>query len=369
MRLANAATGALAAAASTSLPAVPGGVRNWDYRYSWIRDSTLAVRALAELGYEAEADEFRRFIQRSSAGHVDDLQIAYGMGGERRLTEFELDLPGYRDSRPVRAGNGAALQQQNDVLGELVLLAWRWHERGNSPDDDMWRFITDLAEAAAARWDQPDAGIWEERGRPKHLVHSKLMCWAALDRAAALADECMRRAPVRRWRQARDKIGRAVEREGYDRRRNTFRRSFRSRHVDAALLLIPHTGFADVADERMCGTVDAVMHDLIDEGLVRRYAVADGLPDRDHPFVACSFWLAECLAGQGRLADAREVFERAASTCNDLGLYSEQFDPRTRCMLGNFPQALTHLAHIAAAVALDRASTGGLAGPPVDSPR
>ncbi len=367
--LANAATGALAAAASTSLPAVPGGVRNWDYRYSWIRDSTLAVRALAELGYEAEADEFRRFIQRSSAGHVDDLQIAYGMGGERRLTEFELDLPGYRDSRPVRAGNGAALQQQNDVLGELVLLAWRWHERGNSPDDDMWRFITDLAEAAAARWDQPDAGIWEERGRPKHLVHSKLMCWAALDRAAALADECMRRAPVRRWRQARDKIGRAVEREGYDRRRNTFRRSFRSRHVDAALLLIPHTGFADVADERMCGTVDAVMHDLMDEGLVRRYAVADGLPGRDHPFVACSFWLAECLAGQGRLADAREVFERAASTCNDLGLYSEQFDPRTRCMLGNFPQALTHLAHIAAAVALDRASTGGLAGPPVDSPR
>jgi GH15 family glucan-1,4-alpha-glucosidase len=367
--LGSAESGALAAAATTSLPAVPGGSRNWDYRYSWIRDSTLAVRALAELGYESEADEFRRFIQRSSAGHVDDLQIAYGMGGERRLTEFELELPGYRGSRPVRVGNSAICQRQNDVLGELVLLAWRWHERGNSPDDDMWRFIVDLADAAADRWSGPDSGIWEERGPGKHLVHSKLMCWAALDRAAALADECMRRAPVRRWRQERDRIGRAVERDGYDRRRRTFRRSFRSRHVDAALLLIPHTGFVEVTDERMCGTVDAVMDDLMEDGLVRRYTVSDGLPGHDRPFIACSFWLAECLAGQGRLDDARQVFERAASTCNDLGLFSEQFDPKTQCMLGNFPQALTHLSHIAAAVALEAAERPGTLEPAITGSR
>jgi GH15 family glucan-1,4-alpha-glucosidase len=350
--LANSATGAMAAAATTSLPEWVGGQRNWDYRYSWIRDSTLAARALAELGFEAEADDFRRFIQRSAAGHVDDLQIAYGVGGERRLTEFELAMAGYRGSKPVRAGNEAAQQQQNDVLGELVLLAWRWHLRGNSPDDDTWRFIADLAEAAAARWSEPDSGMWEERGSGRHLVHSKLMCWAALDRAAALADDCMRRAPVRRWRRERDRIAEAVERKGYDPRRNTFRRSFGSRQVDAALLLIPHTGFVDVADDRMRGTVDAVMDDLMEGGLLLRYTASDGLPGREGAFVACSFWLVECLAGQGRLDDAREVFERAAATCNDLGLFSEEFDTGRGLMLGNFPQALTHLSHIAAAVAL-----------------
>ncbi|MGN6380793.1 MAG: glycoside hydrolase family 15 protein [Gaiellales bacterium] len=353
--LANASTGAMAAAATTSLPEEVGGSRNWDYRYSWIRDSTLAVRALAELGFEAEADEFRKFIQRSAAGHVDDLQIAYGVGGERRLTEFELPLAGYRRSLPVRAGNDAAQQQQNDVLGELVLLAWRWHERGNSPDDDTWRFIADLAEAAVARWQEPDSGIWEERGSKHHLVHSKLMCWAALDRGAALADECLRRAPVRRWRRERDKIAKAVERDGYDRRRRTFRRSFGSRQVDAALLLIPHTGFVDVADERMVGTVDAIMADLDDGGLLRRYTASDGLRGGEGAFVACSFWLVECLAGQGRLTEARQVFERAVSTSNDLGLYSEEFDPHAGHMLGNFPQALTHLSHIAATVAMQRA--------------
>jgi GH15 family glucan-1,4-alpha-glucosidase len=352
--LANGATGALAAAASTSLPEWEGGSRNWDYRYSWIRDSTLAVRALSELGFEKEADEFRKFIQRSAAGHVDDLQIAYGVGGERRVNEFELDMAGYRGSKPVRAGNAAAVQQQNDVLGELILLAWRWHVRGNSPDDDTWRFIADLAEAAAARWQDPDSGIWEWRGPRRHFVHSKLMCWAALDRAAALADDCMRRAPVRRWRRERDRIARAVERNGYDRRRNTFRRSFGSRQVDAALLLIPHTGFADAADDRMRGTVDAVMATLSDGGLLRRYTADDGLGP-EGAFVACSFWLVECLAGQSRLAEAREVYDRAAATSNDLGLFSEEFDPRAERMLGNFPQALTHLSHIAAAVAIERA--------------
>ncbi len=352
--LANSDTGAIAAAATTSLPEVEGGKRNWDYRYSWIRDSTLATRALAELGFDGEADGFRRFIQRSSAGHVDDLQIAYGVGGERRLTEFEVDLAGYGGATPVRVGNDAAVQRQNDVLGELALLAWRWHRRGHSPDDDMWRFICDLADAAADRWEAADAGIWEQRRRPDHFVHSKVMCWAALDRAIALADECMRRGPVRRWTRERDRIARAVERHGYDRNRRTFRRAFDSGDVDAALLMLPHTGFVDVADERMVGTVDAVMEELDDGGLLRRYRARDGLPGREAPFVACTFWLAECLAGQGRLEEAATAFERAAATANDLGLYSEEYDPRHQRMLGNFPQALTHLSHIAAAIELAR---------------
>jgi GH15 family glucan-1,4-alpha-glucosidase len=352
--LASSATGAIVAAATTSLPEVEGGSRNWDYRYSWIRDSTLAVRALAEVGFDDRADAFRRFIQRSSAGHVDDLQIAYGVEGERRLIEFEVPLAGYRGSTPVRVGNAAAVQRQNDVLGELVLLAWRWHRRGHSPDDDMWRFICDLADAAADRWDEVDAGIWEQRDMPDHFVHSKVMCWAALDRALALADECMRRAPVRRWKRDRDRIAHAVDRHGYDRRRRTFRRAFGSQEVDAALLLVPHTGFADVADERMAGTVEAIMADLSEDGLLCRYAAADDMPGREAPFIACTFWLAECLAGQGRLDDAVRAFERATATANDLGLYSEEYDPGAQRMLGNFPQALTHLAHIAAATSIAR---------------
>ncbi len=233
-----------------------------------------------------------------------------------------------------------------------MLLAWRWHRRGHSPDDDMWRFICDLADAAADRWDEVDAGIWEQRDRPDHFVHSKVMCWAALDRALALADECMRRAPVRRWRRDRDRIARAVDRHGYDRRRRTFRRAFGSQEVDAALLLVPHTGFAGVADERMAGTVEAVMADLSEDGLLRRYAAADDMPGREAPFIACTFWLAECLVGQGRLDDAVRAFERATATANDLGLYSEEYDPGTQRMLGNFPQALTHLSHIAAATSI-----------------
>ena len=350
--LTSSATGAIAAAATTSLPEAAGGSRNWDYRYSWIRDSTLTVRALAEIGFVHEADAFRRFIQRSAAGHVDDLQIAYGVAGERRLNEFELDLAGYGGARPVRVGNAAARQRQNDVLGELVLLAWRWHRRGHSPDDDLWRFICDLADAAATRWDQPDAGIWEVRDRPDHFVHSKLMCWAALDRALALADECLRRAPVRRWRSARGRIARAVERHGYDRARGTFRRAFGSSDVDAALLLLPHTGFVAMDDDRMRGTVDAILADLADDGLVYRYRSRDDLPGQEGVFVACTFWLAENLAGQGRLDEAARAFERAAGTASDLGLYAEEYDPRHGRMLGNFPQALTHLSHIAAAASI-----------------
>jgi GH15 family glucan-1,4-alpha-glucosidase len=351
--LSHAPTGALLAAATTSLPEKVGGGRNWDYRFSWIRDSTFALRALGELGYDAEADGFRRFVERSAAGNAEDLQIVFGVGGERRLVEVELDfLEGYRRSRPVRAGNDAYTQDQHDVFGELLGLSWRWHERGHSPDDDYWRFLLELVETAAANWRRVDPGIWEVRGKPHHFVHSKVMCWAALDYGLKLAKESGRRAPTRRWTKVRDEIRQAVETRGYDRKRGVFVRAFGTKAMDAALLLMPNVGFVDYDDERMVRTTDAVWEDLGQDGLLWRYREDDGLEGEEGAFLACSFWLAECLARQNRHDQARQVFDRAVSTANDVGLFSEEFDPKRGEMLGNFPQALTHLSHIAAAVAL-----------------
>jgi GH15 family glucan-1,4-alpha-glucosidase len=346
------ATGAIAAAPTTSLPERVGGGRNWDYRYSWIRDSAFSARSLAELGFVDEADRFRRFAQRSSAGNVEDLQVFYGIGGERRLDESQLDLEGYRDSRPVRVGNGARGQLQLDAYGELVGLTWRWHRRGNSPDDDTWRFVAELVQAAAERWREPDSGIWEWRGDPLHFVHSKVMCWSALDRGLKLAEECSRDAPVDSWRAAREEVREAVETEGYDEERGVFVQAFGSSEMDAALLLLPSTGFVEYDDERMVRTVDAIREELAEDGLLRRYHSHDGLEGEEGAFLACSFWLAECLAHQGRAGEARRAFDRALATGNDLGLFAEEFETGGGEMVGNFPQALTHLAHISAALAL-----------------
>ena len=351
--LCNAPTGAIAAAPTTSLPECPGGARNWDYRYSWIRDSSFAVRSLAELGADAEADGFRRFVERSAAGNAEDLQIMYGVGGERRLIELTIDsLEGYRGASPVRVGNGAARQRQLDMYGELLDLAWQWHARGHSPDDDYWRFLVELVNATVEVWEQPDRGIWEIRGTPKHFVHSKVMCWVAVDRGLRLAKECGRRAPLQKWRQAHRRIREAVETKGYDKRRGIFVQAFGTRAVDAALLLLPQVEFVDYQDERMIRTADAVRDQLDDGGLLKRYRSRDGLQGEEGAFLACSFWLAECYARQGRVDEAREVFDRTVSTGNDLGLFAEEFDPRSKEMLGNFPLGLTHLSHIAAAVAL-----------------
>ena len=352
MALSHEPTGAIVAAPTTSLPEVIGGERNFDYRFSWIRDASLTVRAMADLGFETEADRFRGFMLRTAAGSVEDLQVCYGVGGERRLGESDLDLEGYRGSKPVRAGNEASRQLQLDAYGELVNLTWRWHKRGNSPGDDDWRFILDLVEAAVERWREPDAGIWEWPGEPKHFVHSKALCWAALDRGLRLAEECMRKAPERRWRKARAEIREAVEAEGYDSGRGVFVQAFGEPQLDAALLLLPTVEFLDYDDERMVRTADAIREALDDDGLIRRYDADDGLGGREGAFVACSFWLAECLANQHRLDDAREVFDRAVACANDLGLFSEEWDTRAGEMVGNFPQGLTHLSHIAAAVAL-----------------
>jgi GH15 family glucan-1,4-alpha-glucosidase len=352
--LSNAPTGAIAAAATTSLPEAPGGERNWDYRFTWIRDSIFTIRSLAELGYHKEADGFRRFIERSAAGNADELQVLFGVGGERRLQEYEIEsMGGYRGARPVRVGNAAAGQLQLDMYGELLDLAWQWHCGGHSPDDDYCEFLIETVNAACRAWRKPDCGIWEMRGTPRHFVLSKVMCWFALDRGVALAEELGRDAPVHEWKREQDEIRRVIDEQGYDDDRGVFVQAFGATGLDASLLLLPTTGFVTYGDERMVRTTDAVMAELMDGGILRRYpAGADGMAGREGGFVACSFWLVECLARQGRLSEAHEVFRRAVRTGNDLGLFAEEFDASTGEMLGNFPQGLSHLSLIAAAVSL-----------------
>ena len=347
-------TGALVAAPTSSLPEREGGERNFDYRYSWIRDSTLAARSLGDLGCDREADAFRRFIERSAAGNAEDLQIMYGVGGERRQDELDLDLEGYGGAKPVRIGNEASKQTQLDVLGQLVEQSWRWYERGHEPDDDYWRFIVDIVNAACDRWQEPDCGIWEWRAGRKHFTHSKVLCWVALDRGLALAKACMRKAPERRWRSARDEIRKAIEDQGYDQRRGVFVQIFGQKALDAALLRLPVVGFLDFDDERMVRTADAIRDELDADGLLYRYRSKDGMKGKDGAFLPASFWMVEVLARQNRLDEAQEVFDRAVATANGLGLFSEEYDPRNQRMLCNFPQALTHLSHIEAALALHR---------------
>lgn len=366
--LSNAPTGAIVAATTTSLPEAVGGSRNWDYRYSWIRDSQFTVRSLGELGFDEEADGFRRFLERSSAGSAESLQVMYGIGGERRLFEWEVpDLEGYRGSAPVRVGNAASAQLQLDMYGHLLELAWLWHLRGRSPDDDYWRFLVGVVDAAAERWREPDRGIWEVRGEPRHFVHSKVMCWVAVDRGIKMADECLREAPVDRWRTAAREIREAVEADGVDPTGGHFVVAFGAREVDAALLLLPDFEFVPYGDPVMARTVDVIAEQLDHGGLLRRYDGDDGLPGEEGAFIACTFWLAECYARMGRVADAEAAFRRASATANDLGLYSEEFDVAHGTALGNFPQGLTHLSHIAAAVALASGAGGlsqGGASPP-----
>ena len=352
--LTNAPTGAIAAAPTTSLPESFGGSRNWDYRYTWVRDSFLTVRSLAEIGHVSEADGFRRFLERSAAGSADEVQIFFGVGGERRLHEYEIkELEGYRKAKPVRVGNAAARQTQLDMYGELLDLAWHWHNRECFPDDDYWEFLVELVSAAARKWNEPDRGIWEMRGEPRHFVFSKAMCWAALNRGLKLAEDLGRKAPLDLWKKARDEVCNAIAERGYDGRRGVFIQAFNKPEMDASLLLLPTVGFVEYGDERMIRTTDTIRADLEEDGLLRRYATGnDELEGKEGVFLACSFWLAECLARQGRLDEAHEVFKRALATGNDVGLFSEEYDTERREMLGNFPQGLTHLSLITAAVAL-----------------
>jgi GH15 family glucan-1,4-alpha-glucosidase len=358
--LVNAPTGAMIAAPTTSLPEEIGGCRNWDYRFSWVRDSVFMARSLIDIGFRAEADGFRRFVERSAAGSASELQVVYGIGGERRLDEFEIDLEGYRGSRPVRVGNGAYTQNQLDVYGYVLDLAWMWVAHGEKPDDEYWEFISDAADTVVHRWRMPDQGLWELRLEPRAVVHSKVMCWAALDRAVRLAERFRPDAPsLDRWRSERDVIRSEVLTRGVDRARSCFTQSYQDGSADAALLLIPSVGFVDWKDDLVTGTIEAVRNELeVAPGRILRYRNGDGLNGREGAFVACGFWLAEALARNGQTSEARDEFDAARATGNDLGLFSEEVDPTSDVLLGNFPQGLSHLAHISAAVALDEAEQG-----------
>jgi GH15 family glucan-1,4-alpha-glucosidase len=352
--LSYAPTGAIVAAVTTSLPETEGGERNWDYRYCWVRDSIFTVHALSTLGLEAEADGVRRFIQRSAAGNADELQVLYAVDGKRRLPELTLDgLEGWRRSRPVRIGNGASQQFQLDMYGLVVELSWRWSERGVHPEKDYWDFLVAIIEAAIEKSRLPDRGIWEIRSPPRHFVHSKVMCWAALDGGIALAEKYSLSAPLERWRQERDRLRINIETHGVDHDRDIFVESYGSKEVDSALLLLPGVDFVRFDDERMKRTTEVIRQELTSEGLLLRYKSQDGLQGREGVFLCCTFWLAESLARQGRRRDALRIFKRAAAAANDLGLFAEQYSPGSKEMLGNFPQGLTHLAHLSAALALE----------------
>jgi GH15 family glucan-1,4-alpha-glucosidase len=351
--LSYAPTGAIVAAVTTSLPETVGGERNWDYRFCWVRDSIFTVHALSTLGLEAEADGVRRFIQRSAAGNAEELQVLYAVDGKRRLPELILDgLEGWRRSRPVRIGNAASQQFQSDMYGLIVELSWRWSQHGVRPEKDYWDFLMAIIEAAIEKSRLPDRGIWEIRSPPRHFVHSKVMCWAAIDGGVALAEKYSLAAPLERWRQERDDLRTNIETHGVDQKRGIFVESYGSEQVDAALLLLPGVDFVRFDDERMVRTTDVIREELTSDGLILRYKTQDGLQGREGVFLACTFWLAECLARQGRRREALRAFKQATAAANDLGLFAEQYEAQGKEMLGNFPQGLTHLAHVSAALAL-----------------
>jgi GH15 family glucan-1,4-alpha-glucosidase len=355
--LTNAPTGAIVAAATTSLPEELGGERNWDYRYSWIRDSALTINALFMLGYTEEARDYVTWLKRTTAGSPDSLQIMYGAGGERFLPEVELDhLDGYRGSKPVRVGNDAAKQFQLDVYGEMLDGAWHYRRNGGEIDDVFWEFLCQVGDAVLEMWEQPDSGIWEIRGELRHFVSSKVLAWVALDRLLRIAGADDRDRDVAPWKEGCEAIRRAVDEQGVDPETNAFRQYFGDDgRIDAANLLIPIVGFVDFDDPRAKATTELVAKELAADGFVRRYLAdgMDGVGGDEGAFLICSFWLVECLARCGDEHGARELFERLVSNVNDVGLLAEEIDPASGDFLGNFPQAFSHLGLIQAAIALD----------------
>jgi GH15 family glucan-1,4-alpha-glucosidase len=343
-------TGGIVAAPTTSLPELAGGTRNWDYRYCWLRDATLTLYALMMGGHLEEAVAWREWLLRSAAGDPGRIQIMYGVGGERRLPELELPwLAGHEDSRPVRVGNAAHEQLQLDVYGELLDSFYQARRFGIAPDRWAWALERELLEALAARWREPDHGIWEVRGPRRHFTHSKVMAWVAFDRAIRSVERFGLAGPVERWRELRREIHAEVCRSGFDEQQGTFTQSYGRPELDASLLTIPLVGFLPPDDPRVRGTLSAIERHLVHDGLVRRYrtdqyATIDGLPRGEGLFLPCSFWLVDALILVGRRADALRIFERLLSLRNDVGLLSEEYDPLSRRLVGNMPQAFTHLA-------------------------
>jgi GH15 family glucan-1,4-alpha-glucosidase len=341
-------TGGIIAAPTTSLPEQPGGVRNWDYRYCWLRDATFTLNALLLAGYVKEAIRWREWLLRAVAGSPQDLQILYGVTGVRRLDEYQVGwLPGYQGAAPVRVGNAASKQFQLDVYGEVMDTLHLARVSGLDPEPAAWKVQLVLLEFLESHWMLPDDGIWEVRGPRRHFTHSKVMAWVAFDRAIKDAESDSLEAPVERWREVRDAIHAEVCEKGVDARKNAFVQCYETSHLDASLLLIPQVGFLPPDDPRVRGTIAAIERELMRDGFVQRYSTetgVDALPAGEGVFLPCSFWLADAYVLSGRRDEGEALFERLLALCNDVGLFAEEYDPRAKRMLGNFPQALTHMA-------------------------
>ncbi|MGW8380324.1 glycoside hydrolase family 15 protein [Streptomyces sp. ODS28] len=361
-------TGGIVAAPTTSLPEDIGGVRNWDYRFTWLRDAAITLSSLLRTGYHEEARAWREWLLRAVAGDPENLQIMYGIAGERELSEAELSwLPGYEGSTPVRIGNGAAGQLQLDVYGEVTEALHLAHMTGLARNDYAQLLQLKLIDYLEQHWDEPDEGIWEVRGPRRHFVHSKVMAWVAVDRTVKLIETGEVDGPLERWQELRDTIHREVCEKGYDKERNTFTQSYGSKELDASLLLIPQMGFLPPDDKRVIGTVEAIQRELsTEDGFVMRYptsseegAGVDGLEGEEGAFLACSFWLADDLAMIGRVEEARKLFEKLLSLRNDLGLLAEEWDPVDQRQVGNFPQAFSHVPLIDTALRLTASGAYG----------
>jgi GH15 family glucan-1,4-alpha-glucosidase len=353
-------TGGIVAAATTSLPEKLGGVRNWDYRFCWLRDATITLQSLLYSGFQSEATAWRKWLLRAIAGNPAELQIMYGVAGERRLDEYAATwLAGY-DGNPVRIGNAAAEQFQLDVYGEVMDALHQGRKAGLKADDPAWGLQVKLMDFVEAHWQDPDEGIWEVRGGPKQFVHSKLMAWVAADRAVKATEEFGLPGPVERWTELREAIRTEILERGYDPERETFTQFYGSEELDAALLMVPLVGFLPATDERVVGTVAAIEEHLIEHGFVQRYTQqkgtdVDGLPPGEGAFLACTFWLVDNYALMGRHEEARETFDRLLALRNDVGLLSEEYDTAERRLVGNFPQAFSHVPLIDTARTLSTA--------------
>jgi GH15 family glucan-1,4-alpha-glucosidase len=356
-------TGGIVAAPTTSLPETLGGTRNWDYRFCWVRDATLTLEALIAGGYRDEAARWRDWLLRAAAGRPDELQTMYGVAGERRLTELELDwLPGYGGAKPVRTGNAAHEQLQLDTFGELADVLWQGVRADMMLSNESWSLLRLLLGSLEQRWREPDEGIWEVRGPRRHFTHSKVMCWVAFDRAIAIATAMGFDGPVDEWRAIRDEIHDEVCVHAFNPQLGAFTQTYDGADLDAAVLMIPLVGFLPATDPRVESTIDAILRDigaggLTSHGLVMRYVptheAIDGIGEREGVFLPCSFWMVEALALAGRTDEAHALFERLLAIANDVGLYAEEYDPDAPRLLGNFPQAFTHLALVGAAHTLE----------------
>jgi len=372
--LSYAPTGAIIAAATTSLPEHLGGVRNWDYRYGWLRDASFTLYALMLGGYTREAVAWRDWLLRAVAGDPEDLQIMYGAAGERRLEEWEVPwLTGYAGSRPVRVGNAAVDQFQLDVYGEVMDSLHVARRIGVEPDPDAWALETALMNALESRWREPDEGIWEVRGPRRHFTHSKIMAWVAFDRAVRAVENSGLEGPTDRWKAIRQEIHGEVCREGFDTALGSFVQAYDVPRLDASLLMIPLVGFLPADDPRVIGTIDAIQRDLTRDGLVMRYADVgsegvDGLPAGEGAFLLCTYWLVDNLAMAGRQDEARALFERLLTLRNDVGLMAEQWDPASGRMRGNFPQAFSHVGLVNSAWNLGNKGGAAARWAPAGSP-